>query len=90
MGGEERPTVSEIERLLYRFPEVVERAAQEYEPHYIATFLTELAGVFNSWYTKEKIIGASDSAYKLTLTKVVHQTMLNGLWLLGIKTPERM
>ena len=83
--------VIEIERLLYRFPEIVERAAREYEPHYVATFLTELAGTFNSWYAKEKIIDDTpESPYKLALTKAFHQTMMNGLFLLGIKTPERM
>ncbi|OGG47328.1 arginine--tRNA ligase [Candidatus Kaiserbacteria bacterium RIFCSPHIGHO2_01_FULL_49_13] len=83
--------VTEIERLLYRFPEIVERATREYEPHYVATFLTELAGAFNSWYAKEKIIDDTpESSYKLALTKAFYQTMKNGLWLLGIKTPERM
>src|SRR3989344_5108875 len=83
--------IADIERLLYRFPEVVLRAAREYEPHYVATFLTELAGAFNSWYAKEQIIDDSpQSPYKLALTKAFHQTMKNGLYLLGIKTPERM
>src|SRR3989344_2554027 len=83
--------IADIERLLYRFPEVVLRAAREYEPHYVATFLTELAGAFNSWYAKEQIIDDSpQSPYKLALTKAFHQTMKNGLYLLGITTPERM
>ena len=36
-------TLSDLERVLYRFPEVVERATSEYEPHYVTTYLTELA-----------------------------------------------
>src|SRR3990167_8413860 len=43
----------EIERLLYRFPEVVERTGQEYAPHYITTYLTKLAGSFNNFYAHE-------------------------------------
>ncbi len=84
--------VSELERLLYRFPEVVERAQKEYEPHYVTTFLTELAGAFNTWYAKEKIVDARDptSAYKVALTRAFATTMKNGLYLLGIKAPERM
>jgi len=83
--------VTEIERLLYRFPEIVERAGKEYAPHLLVTFLIQLAGAFNSWYAKEKIIDDTpESAYKLALTKALHQTMVNGLWLLGIKTPEKM
>jgi arginyl-tRNA synthetase len=86
-----RPAVSEVERLLYRFPEVVERAMKEYEPHYVATFLTELAGSFNSYYAKEKIIdGSPEAPYKLALTDAFAETMKNGLWLLGIEAPEKM
>lgn len=84
--------ITDLERVLYRFPEVVLRATEEYEPHYVTTYLTELAGMFNSWYAKEKIVDASDphSPYKLALTEAFATTMKNGLWLLGIRTPERM
>ena len=46
---------TELEKYLYRFPEVVERAGKEYAPHYIVTYLTELASAFNSSYAKEKL-----------------------------------
>jgi len=84
-------TVTTIERLLYRFPEVVERAGKAYEPHHITTYLTELAGAFNSFYANERILDAKEHReYKVALTKAFYVTMKNGLWLLGIKTPERM
>lgn len=80
-----------LEKLLYRFSEVVERANAEYEPHYITTYLTELAGAFNSFYAKEKIVEKSDTApYKIVLTEAFETTIKNGLWLLGIKTPDKM
>lgn len=84
--------VSELERLLYRFPETVLRAEEEKEPHYITTFLTEIAGAFNSWYAREKIVDAKDdtSPYKVALTEAFAATMKNGLWLLGIGAPEKM
>ena len=82
----------ELERLLYRLPEVVERAAEELQPHYIATFLIELAGAFNSWYANEQIVKVGDPAspYKVALTEAFAKAMKNGLWLLGIKVPEKM
>ena len=91
-AGRAPEEVSELERLLYRFPEVVLRAEKEYEPHYVTTFLTELAGAFNSWYAKGKIVDAADetSPYKVALTAAFALTMKNGLWLLGIQAPERM
>jgi len=82
--------VAEFERLLPRFPAVVERAAFEYEPHHVTTYLTELASSFNSWYAKERILGDTHEAYKLMLTRAFATTMKNGLWLLGIEAPERM
>lgn len=89
--GENAPKhIPEFERLLPRFPTVVERAAREYEPHYVTTYLTELAGAFNSWYAAERIIGSEHEAYKLALTRAFAQTVKNGLWLLGIEAPELM
>ncbi|MDZ4225943.1 MAG: arginine--tRNA ligase, partial [Patescibacteria group bacterium] len=41
---------SQLERLLLHYPDVVARAASELEPHYVTTYLTELAAAFNSWY----------------------------------------
>ncbi|MBU1557358.1 arginine--tRNA ligase [Patescibacteria group bacterium] len=84
--------ILDIEKLLYRFPEVVERAGEEYEPHYIATYLFELAQAFNSYYGNNKIADKSDenAPYKVALTEAVAQTIKNGLWLLGIEAPERL
>ena len=84
--------IVEIEKILYRFPSIVLRAQKEYEPHYVATYLSELAGAFNTWYANEKIVDVNDeySPYKVALASAVAQTIKNGLWVLGIKAPERM
>jgi arginyl-tRNA synthetase len=81
-----------LEKSLERFYSVIERAGLEYAPQYIATYLIELAGEFNSFYAKEKIVDEKDPAspYKLFVTEVFKETMTSGLWLLGIKTPEEM
>jgi len=82
--------VGNLERLLYRFPEVVERAAKEFEPHFVATYLIELSAGFNNFYAHNKIIGSDEESYRLALTQAVSITLKNGLWLLGIQAPERM
>src|SRR3989338_2411741 len=46
----ERGNIHEIEKLLYRFPEVVEKVGKEYAPNAITTYLTELASSFNNFY----------------------------------------
>lgn len=89
--AENRET-TELERYLYRFPEIVERAGKEFAPHYIVTYLLELAAAFNNFYAKERIIDESDPAspYKIALARAVCHVLSNGLYLLGIKVPERM
>ncbi|MBU6390542.1 arginine--tRNA ligase, partial [Patescibacteria group bacterium] len=86
------PEPALLERLLYRFPEVVERAAREYAPHLIAAYLIEVSGAFNSFYAERQIVNAADplSPYKVALTKIFSLIMKNGLWLLGISVPEHM
>lgn len=95
LGNSKRPGLeepSEIERLLYRFPEIVLRSAQEFEPHYIASYLIEIARAYNTYYGNTKIIDKDDSTspYKVALTLAFSLVMKNGLYLLGIKAPERM
>lgn len=81
-----------LEKFLYRFPEVVERAYVHLEPHHIAGYLIELASQYNSFYGQEQIVNAADAAspYKLALTEAFRTTMKNGLYLLGIEVPEKM
>ena len=43
-------------RTLYKFPEVVEAAAQKYQPHLICNFLFDLAQKFNLFYNNVPIL----------------------------------
>ena len=85
-------TITRLSRLLYRFPEIVERAAADFAPNHIATFLIEVAGEFNSWYAGAKIVDKTDpqSPYKVALTEAASFIIKNGLHLLGIDAPEKM
>lgn len=89
---EPSPEITTLEKLLYQFPEIVARSYEQLEPHHIATFLTELASSFNTFYANTIIIDKDSvySPYRVALVEAFHQTMKNGLWLLGIKTPEKM
>ncbi|MCX6754016.1 MAG: arginine--tRNA ligase [Candidatus Nomurabacteria bacterium] len=84
--------VTELEKYLYQFPEIVEHAYEKLEPHHIATYLTLLASAFNTFYGNTQILAEENKymAYHLELVKSFYQTMKNGLWLLGIEVPERM
>lgn len=81
----------EISRLVYRFPEIVEYAAAEMEPHLLTNYLLQLAAVFNSWYAQEQILdGTPAAAHKVAITDAVRNTLKKGLWILGIPAPEKM
>ncbi len=79
-----------LERLIIRYPAVAARAERERAPHYVAQYLTQLAGEWNSFYARERIIGGEYEAYKLLVASAFATTMKNGLTLLGIPTPEKM
>jgi arginyl-tRNA synthetase len=78
---------------LERFPETVSLAAEELSPHYISTFLFELAQRFNIFY-KQHSINSAESGDLITarrfLAKQTAQVLKNGLNLLGIEVVDKM
>ncbi len=82
---------NDLSRLLHRFPEVVEYAASEYEPHVLTNYLLQLASGFNSWYAQVHILDGSSSAPgKVALVEAMQRTLQKGLWILGIPAPKKM
>ena len=82
-----------LERLLYQFPEVVERAGVDLAPHYIVTYLLEVASAFNGFYGGNKIIDSDNvvmSEWRLALTEATRRVLVNGLEILGIRVPDQM
>lgn len=87
----ERAHTHEVERMLHRFPEIIERAQVEYAPHHITTYLTELAGSFNNFYAHEQVISEdAESLYRLAIVEAFKNVIKNGLTVLGIPAPLRM
>lgn len=81
-----------LEKLLIRYPQVVKRAGEEYMPHYLVSYLIDLAGEFNRYYAHNKIVDQKDasSAYRVALVAAINQVLENGLGILGIKVPMKM
>jgi len=75
---------------IYRFPEIVIKAAEKYSPNLLCIFLFELAQCYNTFYNKHRIIGSEQEKLRLVLTAAVAQVLKNGLNLLGLETPKRM
>jgi arginyl-tRNA synthetase len=77
---------------LSRYPEVLEAAANNLEPHLIAQYLRELAGALHSYYHEHKWIvdDAELRNARITLAVATRQVIRNGLDLLGLSAPEKM
>jgi arginyl-tRNA synthetase len=77
---------------LSRYPEIVEAAAQNLEPHLVAIYLRELAAAFHAYYNAHQFL-VDDAAVRdarLTLAAATRQVLANGLDLLGLSAPESM
>lgn len=77
---------------LSRYPEALEKAALQYEPHQLIQYLRELANEFHTYYNAHQFL-VDDNALRearLALIGAVKQVLGNGLKLLGIHTPEAM
>ncbi|WP_333873936.1 arginine--tRNA ligase [Methylobacter sp.] len=77
---------------LARYPEVLERAALQYEPHQLIQYLRELANEFHTYYNAHQFLvdDAKIRNARLNLICAVKQVLANGLDLLKINTPEAM
>jgi arginyl-tRNA synthetase len=77
---------------LSRFPEVVEAAALNHEPHQLAHYLRELANDFHTYYNAHQfLVGDSNLRdARLNLILAARQVLHNGLTLLGVSAPESM
>lgn len=72
------------------YPAVVERAIEELMPHYICTYLYDLAQVFNRFYEASRVIGDEREQVRLRLVTLYAGVLQQGLQLLGIDAPERL
>ena len=83
-------------RALGEFPAIVATAAELREPHRVARYLEELAGVYHKFYDACRVLPvAGESATDLTrarlwLVEASRIVLANGLGLLGVTAPERM
>jgi len=77
---------------LSRFPEVLEVAARDLEPHLITQYLGELAQAFHTWYNAEPFLveDADLRDARLLLARAAQRVIANGLDLLGVSAPEQM
>jgi len=82
-----------LAKKLMFFPQIILEAQQSDFPHYICTYLEELALMFNSFYGDVSILKTEDDKLRSSraiLVKDVALVIKKGLSLLGIRVPEKM
>jgi arginyl-tRNA synthetase len=81
-----------LARLLSRYPEVVEAAALNYEPHRLTFYVQELAARFHSYYNQHRVIieDVETTRARLYLVNAVKIVLANVLRVLGVSAPEQM
>ncbi|SDH43167.1 arginine--tRNA ligase [Microbacterium pygmaeum] len=89
-------TESALLGALQEFPRIVGFAAEVREPHRVARYLEELAGLYHRWYDSCRVIPLGDGPIeavhrtRLWLNDATGQVLRNGLDLLGVDAPKRM
>ncbi len=86
------PVEAELLAKLAAYPDIVARAAEQYEPHQLGNYLKELASLFHGWYNEHKVLSedAELMQARLLLSVSVQQVVKNGLLLLGVSAPNSM
>lgn len=89
------PEEIEILKKVAEFPEVIERAAETREPHHLAYYARDVAGLWNPYVqdgTRHRVLSddAAVTSGRLGLALAVRIVLANTLALLGLSAPERM
>lgn len=81
---------------LAEYPLVVAGAAEMREPHRIARYIEQLAGLYHGFYADCRVLPMGEEkpsalhSARATLCEATRQVIYNGLHLLGVHAPERM
>ena len=82
----------ELAKKLVDFPSLVVGAAEALEPHRVAAYLLETAGLAHKWYHEHHVLDQPEPlrSARLVLTRATQIVLRNALGILGITAPERM
>jgi len=87
---------NELLGALAEYPRIVVTAAELREPHRIARYLEELAGLYHGFYADCRVLPMGDEeptalhSARAALCAATMQVISNGLDLLGVSAPEKM
>lgn len=80
-------------RKLAHFDEEVGRSARSELPSYLCSYLHELSGLFNTFYSQVPVLKSSDEElrnFRFCLVNAIGVALKTGLYLIGIDTVDKM
>ncbi len=86
---EEKELISQI----LSFPDLILDIAERFEPHLMSYYLINMAQTFHSYYNAHRIINENDmelTKSRISLLKLLKETIKRGLFLLKVNAPEHM
>ncbi len=80
-----------IKKLAY-FPELIALSVRTYDPHWVTSYVQELAKIFHNYYQKHRVITENKDLIfaRLFLLQAVKIILRKSLYLIGVNAPERM
>ncbi|HEX9614001.1 MAG TPA: arginine--tRNA ligase [Bacteroidota bacterium] len=81
-----------LAKILLGFPETVQAAAANFEPHWLPAYLGTVAAAFHRFYHDHRVVTPDRelSLARLSLCRACQIVLANGLKILGISAPDRM
>ena len=103
LAFDEQQGLSHLERLtnehelallkqMNQYTDILHSAARRHDPHTLANYLYQLAGLFHSYYNAHHFIIDDEKLRnaRLCLVQAVRHLLKNGLLLLGVSAPDKM
>ncbi|MFC7132548.1 MULTISPECIES: arginine--tRNA ligase [Salinibaculum] len=87
------PAERDLLRAIAAFPARIEEAADELQPHLIATYTRDIAEAFNTFYRECRVLDVDDAerrTARLALVAAAQTTVANALDALGVAAPDSM
>ena len=83
----------ELIKMMVRYGSIIEMAAKDHAPSYIANYVYDLVKLYNQFYHDYTILNEENHSvkeFRLALSKETATIIASAMGLLGIKVPERM
>jgi arginyl-tRNA synthetase len=86
------PEERDLLKKLADFPGEINLAARLMEPHRLARYVLDLAGLFHTFYNSQRVLVDDDNLRRarIALVLAIKQVLVNVLRILGVSAPERM